>query len=490
MSHLHHKLSALVDGELTGAGRRRAITHLQSCADCRRELEATLDLKRRLTGLRPSEPSADLFSSLDAMPASPAVADVSQTASRRAPLRRAIAGAGTLSVAFVALAYVVGAPEATSGAAVVPPVEEANAEFAASAGGYGLSDPAVDALFYGAGGHSAPSTVGDLAPVAFGIGAATAIATMRRGDDAAATNLLRRATRAPQRLAYRGVRTVDDYTSAGRHEMRVAVDHVPAQGTSYRVLGGDDGSALFVSRSPEPHDAAARVDLVAQTYDVGIIGHDEVLGRPATVVGVGDAGLLIASLWIDDQTGILLDRDLYDHGALVRSSRFESIEISRAGFLAHPPPEMPQPPGADLPTRFADLLGDEGWACPERVGAGLSLTALGRVGDAGDVIEAAYSDGISSASLFEQRGTLDQTALDGYRQVVVSDAPVYVRNGLPSTWVWQSGDTVYTMLSDAPPAQVAAAVADLPHDLADDRSPLARIGVGLKRISGLLHPAN
>jgi sigma-E factor negative regulatory protein RseB len=491
MSHLHHKVSALIDGELAGAARRRAIAHLQSCPDCRRDLQATLDLKRRLTGLRPSEPSADLFSSLDSMPGSSAVA-AAEAPPRRAPLRRALAGAGTASLAVMSLAYVVGAPSTTEAAAVVPPVEEANAEFAASAGGYGLSDPAVDALLTTSIGPSASASAGDLAPMAFGIGAATALATMRRGDDAAAIRLLRRAVRAPERVAYRGVRSVHDYTSAGATDIRLAVDHVPDQGTSYRVLGADTPKvALFVNRVRDrgPSAASARVSVLAETYDVSVLAHDDVLGRPATVVGVGDDGQMIASLWIDDATGVLLDRDLYDNGTLVRSSRFESIEIGDDMFLSHPPPEMAEPDGSDLPMRYAGVLGDEGWACPHSVGRGLTLTALGRVGTSGSVVEAVYSDGISSASVFEQRGVLDRSALAGYRQVVVSDAPVYVRNGLPSTWVWQSGDTVYTMLSDAPPAQAAAAVADLPHESTADDSALDRIGVGLSRIGAFLDPA-
>jgi hypothetical protein len=413
---------------------------------------------------------------------------------RHAPLRRALVGAGTASIAFMSLAYVVGAPETASVAAVVPPVEEANAEFAANAGGYGLSDPAVDALLTTSIGTSDSTAVGELAPVAFGIGAAAAIATMRRGDDAAAISMLRRAVRAPDRVAYRGVRSVRDYTSPTVHQIRVAVDHVPRQGTSYRVLDGDGaGAALFIDRlrTRDARAAAAeRISVLAETYDVGIVDHDEVLGRPATVVGVGDDGVLVASLWIDDETGVLLDRDLYDMGILVRSSRYESVEISHRGFLSHPPPEMQEPSGSTLPMRDAGVLGDQGWTCPRNVGAGLTLTALGRVGATGEVVEAIYSDGISSASLFEQRGSLDRTALAGYRQVVVSDAPVYVRNGLPSTWVWQSGDTVYTMLSDAPPAQVAAAVSDLPHVEGESSDAVDRIGLGLRRIGGFLDPAH
>ena len=61
MSHLHHKVSALIDGELQGSARRRALAHVRSCADCRREVEQTCALKQRLLGLPPAEPSADLF---------------------------------------------------------------------------------------------------------------------------------------------------------------------------------------------------------------------------------------------------------------------------------------------------------------------------------------------------------------------------------------------------------------------------------------------
>jgi hypothetical protein len=492
MSHLHHKLSALVDGELSASARRRALAHLRVCDECRGELHATIELKRRLTGLRPSEPSADLFSSLDSMPSSAATsADVVQ---RWTPIRRVLVGAGTVSIAFVSLAYAVGAPHTASVAAVAPPVEEANAEFAANAGGYGLSDPAVDALLTKSVGLGNAGDSSDLTSIAFGIGAATAVATMRRGDDAAAIALLHRAVRAPDRVAYRGVRIVSDHTSAVAHEIRVSVDHVPRQGTSYRVLGGDrPGAALFIDGLSTPvakAEALNRVSVLARTYDVGVVAHRQMLGRSATVVGVGDKGVLVASLWIDDATGVLLDRELYDNGALVRASRFETLQISSEGFLSHPPPELPEIDGADLSTRDAGVLDDEGWSCPKLVGDGLTLTALGLVGSSGELVEAVYSDGISSASLFEQHGSLDRAALAGYQQVVVGDAPVYVRNGLPSTWVWQSSDTVYTMLSDAPAAQIAAAIDDLPHEQVESAGGLDRVGRGLGRIGRFLDPAS
>jgi anti-sigma factor RsiW len=51
VSHLGEELSALVDGELTGAELDRANAHLAACERCRAEAAALRDLKRQLRGL-------------------------------------------------------------------------------------------------------------------------------------------------------------------------------------------------------------------------------------------------------------------------------------------------------------------------------------------------------------------------------------------------------------------------------------------------------
>lgn len=51
MSHLGHRLSALVDGELGDIERDRALTHLAGCAACRAEAAALRELKGQLRGL-------------------------------------------------------------------------------------------------------------------------------------------------------------------------------------------------------------------------------------------------------------------------------------------------------------------------------------------------------------------------------------------------------------------------------------------------------
>ena len=57
MSHLGDRLSALVDGELTGTERDRAYAHLAGCAQCRTEAAQLRALKRKLRSLVDGAPA-------------------------------------------------------------------------------------------------------------------------------------------------------------------------------------------------------------------------------------------------------------------------------------------------------------------------------------------------------------------------------------------------------------------------------------------------
>jgi anti-sigma factor RsiW len=57
MSHLGHRLSALIDGELDGMERDRVLVHLAGCESCRGEAIALRTLKRRMNAL--GEAAAD-----------------------------------------------------------------------------------------------------------------------------------------------------------------------------------------------------------------------------------------------------------------------------------------------------------------------------------------------------------------------------------------------------------------------------------------------
>jgi len=145
VSHLHHKVSALIDGELQGGARRRALAHAASCEDCQRELEQTYALKQRLLGLAAAEPPADLFAALGSVRSAPRTAAPAAGSRVAVVTRRAMVGAGSVSLAVVTLAYLVGGSESPT-ATVEPPVQEFSAEFADSTGLAAFSDPAVEVL--------------------------------------------------------------------------------------------------------------------------------------------------------------------------------------------------------------------------------------------------------------------------------------------------------------------------------------------------------
>ena len=68
MSHLGERLSALIDGELSGAELDRAHAHLAACEPCRAEAAELRELKQKLRGLMAGAPAeAAMTSRLIAM---------------------------------------------------------------------------------------------------------------------------------------------------------------------------------------------------------------------------------------------------------------------------------------------------------------------------------------------------------------------------------------------------------------------------------------
>ena len=63
MTHLGDRLSALVDGELTGAERDRAHAHLAACEQCRAEAAEMRQLKQKLRGLMDGAPAETAMTS-------------------------------------------------------------------------------------------------------------------------------------------------------------------------------------------------------------------------------------------------------------------------------------------------------------------------------------------------------------------------------------------------------------------------------------------
>lgn len=181
MSHLGHRISALVDGELGHAARERAQAHVAHCAECRELLEAERSVKDLLAASAVPGPSDSMLAALQAlaqpgnpvpprartMPQGPVVpvlpppgraprgtrADSrgpvaggpsGRGTTRRTTRRARYAAVGALSVAGLVLgtAFAAGAPR-QSPSSVVPPAAELTVQHDVTTSGFSLGDPGL-----------------------------------------------------------------------------------------------------------------------------------------------------------------------------------------------------------------------------------------------------------------------------------------------------------------------------------------------------------
>ena len=157
MSHLGDRLSALVDGELGGAERDRAYSHLASCEQCRTEAAELRALKQKLRGLVSGAPAeAAMTRRLIAMTGPggplpprrrllpPAARRETRRPGPRGPVRRRYLVLGTVSlvVGLGTAAFTVGGGgEATPGPRITPPVEMYSVEHAITTGEVPFTGP-------------------------------------------------------------------------------------------------------------------------------------------------------------------------------------------------------------------------------------------------------------------------------------------------------------------------------------------------------------
>jgi sigma-E factor negative regulatory protein RseB len=327
------------------------------------------------------------------------------------------------------------------------------------------------------------------------------------GESAAAAALAR-AERAPRTVAYEGVQFVSSWGSRRTTSMLVEVRHWPAKGTAVRIRGSEGQPVREVFQG-DPGDASGGVaqigqgplGLLAANYDVVSDGDGRVAGRSAQVVAVLRQGAVgprspplgresaAARFWIDRETGLLLRREVYDsRGATVRASAFIDVSIGSTGSLTHLPPRIPGPSSTSVDEGKLDRLRAAGWICPDTLPTGLGLYDAREMQDpAGPIMHFSYSDGLTTVSLFEQRGHLDRSRLDAYLPQRLGESTVYVREGLPLRLTWSAGGRVFTVLADAPDETVRAVVGALPHE-PDEDGLLDRVRRGLGRFVSWFNP--
>jgi sigma-E factor negative regulatory protein RseB len=306
-------------------------------------------------------------------------------------------------------------------------------------------------------------------------------------SEARALQLLSAASRAARSRSYSGTQYVSTWREETGSSSVADISHSPSEGSVVNVWPTADG-VVDTTVTPTTDLDPRLLQLLAQHYGLAVAGGATCTGRAVQVVDAhrpGD-GLVIGRFWIDDASSLVLRREIFDgSGRLIRSSAFTTLSIDPAGLAV-------VPAGATTDQLNPDAiqqLRHDGWQIPTALAGDLELfDARMRTHDGEQVLHLSYSDGLSTLSLFAQRGRLGATRMAGFTKQRVGRSAVWVRPSSPERVIWGGGGRVFTLLSDASPATVREAVTGLPHEKAPRTGLLARLGRGLARLGSWLNP--
>jgi hypothetical protein len=324
-----------------------------------------------------------------------------------------------------------------------------------------------------------------LAEVEPGAGAASAPTS----GEARALALLERAASAGRRLTYSGTQYAASWRTGSTSSSLLDLRHDPRHGSVLTAVSGSERDAL---RTPSTAVLDPRMlTRLVSAYALEVSGPGRCAGRAASVVEARRAdGQLAGRFWVDQDTGVLLRREVFNgDGRRVRSSAFVELEVTETTADSSAPVQRVAPAawsGRERPAPEAVArLRDAGWHVPEDLPQGFRLFETRREDQ---VLHLAYTDGLSTLSLFAQDGQLGSSGMAGFTAEQVGGRPVWVRRSAPERVVWSGGDRVWTLVSDAPEDAVLAVVAALPRDAPPDSSVPARLGRGLSRLAEMLNP--
>jgi sigma-E factor negative regulatory protein RseB len=282
-------------------------------------------------------------------------------------------------------------------------------------------------------------------------------------DEATAVALLERAGEAAAAESLSGMVVVEWHDGRRTRTAEVPVrtaagvfrfgDEVAGSGAR-RLVKGPDGWLTLWRR-----DVAALGPSPALKYHLSVATGPAVAGRSTEVVEVRAAAgaAPVERLYLDRDSGLLLRRELLDaRGRPYRSMRFVSLHQAEGIPVSAPARSAAEEPGE------AGHL-DAPYRSPRTLGAGYRL--VGAYKKANHLIHLFYSDGLHGLSVFEQRGHLSASAMPTGGRRLELDGRTVQSWSTPAgeTVVWESDGVVYTVVSDASRADVAAAVGDLPH---------------------------
>ncbi len=319
-------------------------------------------------------------------------------------------------------------------------------------------------------------------------GSATPQAT---GDEG--LELLLQAAQAGDRVAFHGTQLVAFWSRGGTTSAMVEVTHDPQQGSLLRLHANASGAGrVFVDKTRSEAGVGLTpqtLALIADNYDTEVTGTDRVAGRRTDVVVVRvPGGRPVAKYWLDRATRLPLRREVLDEdGGAVRESVFIDIDFAPAALpRMAAAEEVPGHDGVPVALAAVPRLATSGWYVPREV-PGLALFDVRLAAGSDPVLHLTYSDGMSSVSLFQQRGRLDTGSLDGWRHTRMGGARVWVGEGFPTRVAWSSNGMVYTLVAECPRQVLDGFVRALPHG---ERRPgvLTRLGRGVVRVGSWVNP--
>jgi MucB/RseB N-terminal domain len=298
-------------------------------------------------------------------------------------------------------------------------------------------------------------------------------------SDQRAVSLLRAAYDAGRTLTYAGTA----FVGLGGTYLKVRLRHVPGQGTFVTPDDGAAGASRNGTLQPDVVGGSSEdpLSMLRQNYQLLLGRAATVAGRSVTqIVAKRADGGVAATFSVDRQTSLVLARAAYDPSG----HRYEQVQFT--DVIVRPPAMGTLIGGDDRPGgALVDTKGPvvqslvaardgvrgmraSGWHVADRLPGGFELYDA-RIAGSGRraVLHLSYSDGLSSLSVFEERGRLRAERLSGWEAVRLpapaAGRTVYADGSSPQRLAWQGGETVYALLSDAAPARVAAVVASLPY---------------------------
>ena len=321
------------------------------------------------------------------------------------------------------------------------------------------------------------------------LGATPASATAVGGEawtgtptaESEAVRLLAQAASVARERAFSGTQQVDTWRAGSFASAVHDVRYDPVTGLQVQPPAGTDDVA-----PPAPTVDARLLPVLSRRFDLAVVGPGRCAGRTTRVVEARRAdGSVAGRVWLDRDSGLALRREVFDAaGRPVLRTAFTDVTVDGRGV----------PPLA-LPRVAAQPVGDQvsatSWPSPDELPGGFGRVSAAPPAHVGPAVQhLAWSDGLSTVSVFSQPGSLDAPGDRGFTPQTVDGSTVWVSHDGPERIVWNGAGQVFTLVSDAGHDDLLAVVRVLPHDPDPDPGLGARLARGLARIGSWLDPTD